>query len=125
MAKTHRVDFDGLKARADFRAVLLHYGLTPVGSGDQAKVRCPFHDDQRPSCSVNLVKGLWHCFAGCGAGNVLDFVHRMETRDGATVSLRLAAVRLAEISGVNLGPTKTLAKLGNAVAKKKVLPHIA
>src|SRR5215218_4274796 len=103
MAKAQRIDFEDLKARADFRAALLHYGLTLVGQGDQAKVLCPFHDDERPSCSVNLTKGLWHCFSCHTSGNVLDFVHRMETRDGATVSLRQAGLRLAEISGLNLG----------------------
>src|SRR5215218_3476056 len=108
MAKAQRIDFEDLKARADFRAVLLHYRLALVGQGDQAKVLCPFHDDERPSCSVNLVKGLWHCFRGCGAGNVLDFVHRMETKDGATVSLRQAALKLAELSGVNLGDRKAV-----------------
>jgi hypothetical protein len=30
---------------------------------------------------------------------VLDFVHRMETKDGATVSLRQAGLTLASISG--------------------------
>ena len=36
--------------------------------------RCPFHDDERASFSVNLVHGGFHCFA-CGArgGSVLDF----------------------------------------------------
>ncbi len=76
MSKAQCINFDDLKARADFRAVLLHYGLTIVGQDDQAKVPCPLHDDARPSFSVNLQKGLWHCFAGCGAGNVHDFVHR-------------------------------------------------
>lgn len=28
---------------------------------------CPFHDDHKPSLSVNQDKGLWHCF-GCGRG---------------------------------------------------------
>jgi DNA primase len=59
MPKAHRIDFDELKARADFRAVMAFYGLKPVGSGDQAKLHCPFHDDERPSCSVNLTKGLF------------------------------------------------------------------
>ena len=103
MAKAQRIDFDDLKARSDFRAVLLHYGLIVVGSGDQAKVLCPFHDDERPSCSVNLTKGLWHCFRGCGAGNVLDFVHRMENRDGGSVKLLEAARRLADICGLGSG----------------------
>ena len=45
MPKVHRLKFDDLKARADFRAVLAFYGHKPVGSGDQAKLHCPFHDD--------------------------------------------------------------------------------
>src|SRR5215212_3150453 len=106
MAKAQRINFDDLKARADFRAVLLHYRLSLVGQGDQAKVLCPFHDDERPSCSVNLAKGLFHCFSCQAKGNVLDFVHRMETRDGATVSLRQAGMRLAEMSGVNVDDRK-------------------
>jgi DNA primase len=104
MTKEYRVDFETIKAGADFRAVLAHYGLEPIGQGGQTKVRCPFHDDERPSCSVNLEKRLFHCHAGsCGAlGNVLEFVHRMETRDGATTSLRQAAVKLATICSIPL-----------------------
>src|SRR5215210_1463608 len=102
MSTNRRIDFDDLRARADFRVVLAHYQLAPIGQGDQAKLPCPFHDDDRPSCSVNLGKGLWHCFAGCGAGNVLDFVHRMECRDGTAVSIRKAGERLAEICHLEL-----------------------
>ena len=104
MAKNYRVDFEAIKARADFRAVLAHYGLALLGQGEQAKARCPFHDDERPSCSVNLERGIFHCHAGsCGvSGNVLEFVHRMETKDGATVTLREAAVKLADICGIEL-----------------------
>ncbi len=103
MPHSSRINFDELKARADFRLVLSHYGLTPVGEGNQVKIRCPFHDDERPSCSVNLEKKLFHCFACDQRGNVLDFVHRMEAihaTDGATVSLRQAGLKLAEICGV-------------------------
>src|SRR5688572_18735100 len=102
MAKDYRVDFEVIKAGADFRTVLAHYGLETVGQGSQTKVRCPFHDDQRPSCSVNLEKRLYHCHAGsCGAkGNVLEFVHRMETKNGATTSLRQAAEKLATICSI-------------------------
>src|SRR5436309_9743938 len=104
MAKNYRVDFEAIKARADFRAVLAHYGLALLGHGEQAKARCPFHDDERPSCSVNLERRIFHCHAGsCGvSGNVLEFVHRMETKDGEIVSLREAAVKLAGICGLEL-----------------------
>lgn len=103
MPKQHRVNFEELKARADFRAVLLHYGLSPMGAGEQARILCPFHDDERPSCSVNLAKGLFHCFACEAKGNVLDFVHRLETKDGAVVSLRAAGLKLASICGLSVG----------------------
>src|ERR687886_3136037 len=104
MARNYHVDFEVIKTRADFRTVLAHYGLALLGQGEQAKIRCPFHDDERPSCSVNLERRIFHCHAGsCGvSGNVLEFVHRMETKDGATVSLREAAVKLAGICGLEL-----------------------
>jgi DNA primase len=103
MQPKHKIDFRDLKARADFRAVLAHYGLQTVGSGEQTRMRCPFHDDERPSCSVNLAEGVWNCHAGCGAGNVLDLVHRLEAKDGATVTLPMAARTLADICGIDLG----------------------
>ena len=58
---------------------------------------CPFHDDAKPSCSVNLAQGVWHCFACHAKGNVLEFVHRMEAlrANGTTVSLRQAGLTLA------------------------------
>ena len=102
MTDNRRVDFEDIRRRADFRAVLAHYGLEPVGKGDQVKIRCPFHDDGEPSCSVNLAKRVFHCF-GCPAkGNVLEFVHRMENRDGQAVTLRRAGILLAEICGIEL-----------------------
>lgn len=103
MSENLRVDFDALKTRADFRAVLIHYGIKLPGRGTQTKICCPFHDDQEPSCSINLERGIFHCFgAGCEVeGNVLDFVHRMESRSG-TGSIRKAALTLAEICGIRL-----------------------
>src|SRR4029453_6376202 len=49
------------------------------GLGDRAKksARCPFHDDHRNSFSVyKNDKGDfgWKCFAGCGAGDEIDFL---------------------------------------------------
>ncbi len=39
-------------------------GLKPSANGEALGL-CPFHEDNRPSLSVNLESGLWHCF-GCG-----------------------------------------------------------
>jgi DNA primase len=49
-----RLDFKAIKARATFEAVLAHYSIALVGSGDQRSARCPFHDDHKPSLRVNL-----------------------------------------------------------------------
>ena len=61
-----------------------------------------FHDDHDPSCSVNLGKGVFNCHACHHAGNVLDFVHRMETRDGTKASLRQVGILIAGICGIEL-----------------------
>ena len=35
--------------------------------------RCPFHQDRKPSLSLDFAKGVWHCFVGCGSGGLIDF----------------------------------------------------
>ena len=40
---------------------------------DQFSILCPFHDDNVQSCAINLVKGVWICFAGCGQGSLYGF----------------------------------------------------
>lgn len=43
-------------------------GTRLVGHGTSRMACCPFHDDQTPSMSVDLEKGLYYCHsAGCGA----------------------------------------------------------
>lgn len=46
--------------------------------GKQALGACPFHEDTRPSFSVNIETSQWLCFAGCGKGNFFDFKRFME-----------------------------------------------
>jgi len=41
-------------------------------------IRCPFHDDSHPSCSVHKLSGLYNCFA-CGAkGNAIHLIMELE-----------------------------------------------
>jgi putative DNA primase/helicase len=47
-----------------------------AGSGE-GKCRCPFHDDESPSFSVNAVKGTWVCHAGCGGGGIKELAGRL------------------------------------------------
>lgn len=76
-----QVDFKTVREKLDFVEVLSHYGIEQKGRGKQVKIICPFHDDHKPSCGVNLEKQVYNCFA-CGAGgNALDFVAHMEGLD--------------------------------------------
>jgi DNA primase len=58
----------------DWTQALLNLGIdVPVGS-DEISILCPFHDDNSESCSINLDKGVWICFAGCGQGSLKSFI---------------------------------------------------
>jgi DNA primase len=57
---TQWVDFKTVREHLNFHDVLAHYGIEghwPGNiKGDQIKIICPFHNDHKPSCGVNLEK---------------------------------------------------------------------
>jgi len=71
---------DQVKQRYPLVAVIEAKGIALKKQGKQYMGRCPFHEDKKPSLSVDPVKGLFHCF-GCGAGgDVLGFLSRIENK---------------------------------------------
>ncbi len=64
-------DFKTVHDHLSFRDVLAYYGIEEHGQKggmrDQIKIICPFHDNHKPSCGVNLVKEVYNCFT-CGLG---------------------------------------------------------
>lgn len=107
MSKEPYIDFKHVRDHANLATILGHYGIAMIGRGANRKALCPFHDDQRPSLSLDLDRGLFHCF-GCQAkGNALEFVAQQEGLDRKT-GLRQAAMKLAEICGIELAPPKGL-----------------
>jgi len=89
------MDFAFIRERADFAAILARYGIASASRQGQISVLCPFHDDRRPSLSVNLDRKLFHCFACQAKGDILDFVARIEQ-----VSLPEAAGIVARCCGI-------------------------
>jgi DNA primase len=85
------IDYAAVRDQACFEMLLSRYGLEPHGQGTDRMIRCPFHDDRSPSCSINLEKKVFHCFACGETGTILDFVARMES-----CSLPEAVQRLGE-----------------------------
>jgi DNA primase len=77
--KEKQTDFARIRDLARFEGILGRYSLEKRGRGAERMIRCPFHADNSPSCSVNLEKKVFHCFACGAAGTILDFVARMES----------------------------------------------
>lgn len=46
-------------------------------AGKLFKGHCPFHNDRSPSLVVYPETQSWHCFAGCGGGDVFTFVQKI------------------------------------------------
>jgi 5S rRNA maturation endonuclease (ribonuclease M5) len=57
---------------------LVPNGEPVIRESENIKIRCPFHTDNSPSCSISLKRGgAWHCF-GCPArGSLADMVQRL------------------------------------------------
>jgi len=58
----------------DWGSILLDMGIDTPSDRDEFQIPCPFHDDSRPSCSINVEKGMWICFRGCGQGSLKYFI---------------------------------------------------
>ena len=99
------IDFKRLKGELLFTTVLSHYQIDHNAAKVQDTLSCPFHDDERPSCSIHKEKGIFRCF-GCDiSGNVLDFVCEMEglDPDNATELAEGAQIAIADILGKQVG----------------------
>lgn len=104
------VDFKAIREAASFEDVLARYGIEGKREGREVLIRCPFHDDEKPSCRVNVEKKVFHCFACDAKGNVLDFVALKED-----VPLKRAAELVAD--WFNLGGAVKTAPKGRSSPK--------
>ena len=89
------IDFALVREHGDFASILARYDIAPARIQGQVSVLCPFHDDRRPSLSVNLERKVFHCFACQAKGDILDFVAMIEK-----VSLPDAAGIVARCCGI-------------------------
>lgn len=66
----------------NFRALLDHYGiLVAKDTGTKGSILCQFHDDHRPSCSIDFTKNLYYCFSCSEGGSIVNFVMGKENLD--------------------------------------------
>jgi DNA primase len=80
MALINRSSVEEVVAAADMVEIVS--GRTQLRrSGAQWTGRCPFHDDQNPSFSVNAVEKLYNCFTCPASGDLIKFVQETEGLD--------------------------------------------
>lgn len=64
-----------IKQRLSIIAALQHYGLKPDRNN---QIKCPFHEDDKPSCRIYADTNTFHCF-GCNAtGDQIEFIEKYE-----------------------------------------------
>jgi len=95
MTPSDRQEVDDLKAHVDLVELVRQSGLDLKRKGKNWLCKCPFHDDQTASLSVQ--GQLWNCFA-CEAGG--DALSWLQLREKLTFPEALA--RLRDLAGETL-----------------------
>ena len=87
------------------QAIMDFTGIHLRRTGQELTGCCPFHDDKKPSMSVNSEKGYYYCHAaGCGAsGDIFTFISEYTDMGFCRSVLEAAArVGIEPPSGINL-----------------------
>lgn len=96
MARTSRDAIAEIKAKLSMVDLARRYvELRPMGN--RLVAPCPFHQETKPSFSINADEGTYYCFGCQAAGDIFDFYGRMNGMD-----FRESLEALAEETGVEL-----------------------
>jgi len=69
------MEIKDIKQRLSILQVLSHYHLKPDRNN---QIKCPFHEDDKPSCRIYPDTNTFHCF-GCNAtGDQIEFIEKYE-----------------------------------------------
>jgi len=83
-----------VKANTPFLSLLKSYGIKTSKKGNSYMAVCPFHNDSQASLSIDRKQNLFHCLGCDAAGNVIQFVERLEN-----ISFPKAVDRLLALKG--------------------------
>ena len=63
----------------DIKGILKFYNIDIEKERDSDyDCLCPFHNDDHTSFSIHKTKGVWLCRAGCGSGNIVQLIMRLD-----------------------------------------------
>jgi len=69
------MEIPDIKQRLSILTVLQNYSIKPNRNN---QIKCPFHDDDKPSCKIYPDTNTFHCF-GCNAtGDQIEFIEKYE-----------------------------------------------
>jgi DNA primase len=98
-----------IKKRLPITKVLAHYNIKLDKNNH---IRCPFHQDDKPSCKIYPETGTFHCF-GCGAtGDQVEFCVKKEgdKHKGILKATELAGEETVNANAVGIALPKEPAK---------------
>src|SRR5690554_2326990 len=100
-----------IKTHLPIIKVLAHYNIK-IDKNNH--IRCPFHQDDKPSCKIYPETGTFHCF-GCGAtGDQIEFIEKYEKS-----SKHEALKKATELSGEETNAKDVMGIASKGAAKGK------
>ncbi|WP_034621420.1 DNA primase [Desulfovermiculus halophilus] len=105
MSKVHPEQIQAIKDRIDFLDLIQRY-VTLRRAGDRWMGVCPFHQESKPSMSVNPERGFFYCFGCHASGDVIDFycrINGLEFMEGVQELAREAGIELSQESDAQAG----------------------
>ena len=84
-------------AKPTLESVLDHAGIRYQQKQGSQKILCPVHDDRKPSCSLDLGKGLWNCQSCDAQGDawtLLMLTEGIKFKDAVALADRLGLPRV-------------------------------
>ncbi|MEH7743510.1 CHC2 zinc finger domain-containing protein [Neobacillus drentensis] len=81
--KTSYFVIDEIKERLSIEDALIQYGGLKLKEkrrfyGKSYNIKCPLHDDLNPSFTIWPKTKSWKCHAGCGSGDVINLVSKLQ-----------------------------------------------
>ena len=95
-------------------------------NGNSLITRCPFHDDDKPSFSIDITSGKYHCFGCQEKGNFISFKAKMDKKDTQSVYQELCDSY--DINPPKVNSLSTSQEFENfcleSYARSKMLPQV-
>jgi len=68
-----------IKRKANLLEIMRDYTNSQgIQTGEAVLFLCPLHNDRNPSLAIYPATQSWCCFGGCGGGDVINFIQRIE-----------------------------------------------